>query len=114
MYLQEIMSSYLNEEKRLDIENSFRPLTVKKNTWEASDKRLLKKFEFDETKFLEQFIVELIKYNRETSAQIEVRFKNKTVAVLIHSTSSDITEIELEASRDVDKIKKDVMYYYAK
>ena len=114
MYLQEIMSSYLNEEKRFDIENSFRPLTVKKNTWEASDKRLLKKFEFDETKFLEQFIVELIKYNRETSAQIEVRFKNKIVAVLIHSTSSDITEIELEASRDVDKIKKDVMYYYAK
>lgn len=114
MYLQEIMSNYLNEEKRFDIENSFKPLTVKKSTWETSNKRLLKKFKFDETKFLEQFVVELIKYNRETSAQLEVRFKNKTVAVLIHALSSDITEIELDAAQDVDKIKKDVMYYYAK
>lgn len=114
MYLQEIMTNYLNEEKRFDIENSFRPLTVKKSTWETSNKRLLKKFKFDKTKFLEQFIVEIIKYNRETPAQLEIRFKNKTVAVLIHASSADITEIELDAAQDVDKIKKDVMYYYAK
>jgi hypothetical protein len=113
MYLQEIMSSYLNEEKRFDVENSFRPLAVKQNTWDMSNKRLLKKFEFKENKFLEQFVVELIKYNRETQAQIEVRFKTKIAAVLIYATSPYITEVELDAAEDIDKIKKDVMYYYA-
>lgn len=113
MNLQSIMTNYLYEDKRFEVENSFRPLEVKKNTWEVREKRLLKKFSFNKKKFLEQFVVEIIKYNRETSALIETRFKNNSVAVLIHSSSASITEIELEASKDIDKIKKDVMFYYA-
>ena len=112
MKLQSIMTNYLYEDKRFEIENSFKPLAVRKSTWEIREKRLVKKFSFEKTKFLEQFVVEIIKYNRESSALIETRFKKDTVAVLIHSTSYDISEIELEASKDIDKIKKDVMYYY--
>ena len=64
-------------------------------------------------KFLEQFVVELLKYNRECDASVEVRFYKDTVGIIIHSLSPTISEIELEATRDIDKIKKDVMYYYA-
>ena len=33
--------------------------------------------------------------------------------ILIYALSPSVSEIELEAAKDIDKIKKDVMYYYA-
>lgn len=113
MYLQSIMSNYLNEERNFEVKNSFKPLNVKKPSWNQEEKKLSRSYEFEEKKFLEAFIVELLKYNREADAQIEVRFLKDKVGIVIHSLSSQITEIELEASKDIDKIKKDVMYYYA-
>jgi hypothetical protein len=113
MYLQNIMSNYLNEERNFEVKNSFKPLNVKKTSWNQEEKKLSRSYEFEEKKFLEAFIVELLKYNREADAQIEVRFLKDKVGIVIHSLSSQITEIELEASKDIDKIKKDVMYYYA-
>ena len=113
MYLQRIMSNYLNEEKNFEVQNSFKPLSVKKSSWKQEDKKLTKSYEFEEKKFLEAFIVELLKYNREADAQLEVRFLTGKVGVIIHALSVQISEIELEAAKDVDKIKKDVMYYYA-
>ena len=43
----------------------------------------------------------------------KIRFRKNTVGVILHSLSGQVSEIELEASKDIDKIKKDVMYYYA-
>ena len=115
MYLQNIMSNYLNESKKsFEIENNFRPISPKKKSWDFEEKRITKTFKFEDAKFLEQFIVEILKYNRETDALIETRFKENTVGVIIHALSPTISEIEVEASKDIDKIKKDVMYYYAK
>ena len=111
MYLQEIMSSYLNENvvnPSVSID-TFKPLNVKKSSWKQEEKRIVKSYKFEKKKFLEQFVVELIKYNRECDASVEVRFYKDTVGVIVHSLS----EIELEAASDIDKIKKDVMYYYA-
>jgi len=114
MYLQSIMSNYLNENKdKFEVENSFKPIKPKNKTWDFEEKRMTKSFEFEEMKFLERFIVEIIKFNRETDAIIETRFKEYSVGIIIHSLSSEISEIEIEASKDIDKIKKDVMYYYA-
>jgi hypothetical protein len=115
MYLQSIMSNYLNESnQKSNIENDFNPIKkIKKDTWHLSENKYMKTFKFDNVKFLEQFIVEIIKYNRETSASIETRFRDNSVGVLIHFSSGGISEIEIEASEDIDKIKKDVMYYYA-
>ena len=115
MYLQNIMSNYLNESnQKFEVENSFKPIeSVKKDTWESINDNLKKVYEFEKTKHLEQFIVQLIKYNRETSAEIEIRFRKNSVGVILHSLSGQVSEIELEASKDIDKIKKDVMYYYA-
>lgn len=114
MYLQNIMTNYLNEDiKKFEIENSFKPLVVKKSEWRHEDKKLLISYKFDKKKFLEAFVIQIIKYNRETNAIIETRFKEDSVGIIIHALSSDISEIELEAAKDIDKIKKDVMYYYA-
>lgn len=115
MYLQNIMSNYLNESsQKMNIQNDFSPIKkIKKDTWQLSENKYMKTFKFDNAKFLEQFIVEIIKYNRETSASIETRFRDNTVGIIIHSLSGHISEIELESANDIDKIKKDVMYYYA-
>ena len=115
MYLQNIMHNYLNESSnKFEVENSFKPImSVKKDTWNSNDSSLKKVFDFKNQKHLEYFVVELIKYKRECDADIEVRFRKNTVGIIIHALSSTISEIEIEASKDVDKIKKDVMYYYA-
>ncbi len=115
MYLQQIMSNYLTEaNQKFEIEDNFKPIVkIKKDTWKTENNDLRKVYEFKKTKFLEQFIVELLKYNRETSADIEIRFRKNSVGVILHPLSGQVSEIELESSKDIDKIKKDVMYYYA-
>ena len=102
MYLSEIMSNYLNE--NFEVQNNFKPLQVKKTSWDFEEKKVKKTFQFEKRKFLEAFVVELMKYNR---------FLNLKVGIVIHSLSPEVSEIEVEASKDIDKIKKDVMYYYA-
>ena len=115
MYLQNIMSNYLNEANSFEIEKNFKPIdNVKKETWSSIDDKLKKVFSFKDIKFVEQFIVQIIKYNRETPADIEFRCREYDVGIILHPLSSQISEIEIEASKDIDKIKKDVMYYYAK
>lgn len=114
MYLRNIMSDYLNETKSFEVENSFKPLTVEKSDWSCKEKRLSKSFEFTVTQHLRAFVVELLKYVKESPTEIEVRFRNNKVGIIIHAISPQISEIELEAAKDVDKIKKDVAYYYAK
>ena len=115
MYLQSIMSNYLNgSNKDFSVENSFKPLKVKQKSWNFEEKRVTKSFSFKENRFLEAFTIELLKYKRESDALIEFRVKENKVGCIIHATSPSISEIEIEASKDIDKIKKDVMYYYAK
>tara|TARA_B100001989_G_C24550059_1_gene473801 strand:- start:5581 stop:5937 length:357 start_codon:yes stop_codon:yes gene_type:complete len=115
MYLKNIMSNYLNEmSSKFEVENSFKPIvSIKKDTWNSNEVSLKKVFKFKEQKHLEYFIVELIKYKKECAADIEVRFRKNIVGIIIHALPNTISEIEIEAAQDVDKIKKDVMYYYA-
>jgi hypothetical protein len=114
-YLNEKSSSYLNETNNFEIERNFKPISnVKKETWSNIDDKFKKVFSFKEIKFVEQFIVQIIKYNRETTANIEFRCREYEVGIILHPLSGQISEIEIEASKDIDKIKKDVMYYYAK
>lgn len=115
MYLQKIMSSYLNESKHeFVIDNNFKPLTVSKKSWSFEDKRATKSFTFDSNRFLEAFVVQILKYIRESESIIEFRVKEDKVGCIVHALSPSISEIEIEATEDIDKIKKDVMYYYAK
>jgi hypothetical protein len=106
------MSNYLNETMQATVE--FAPIVPKKIDWIIEEKRIVKAFEFSDLRFMEAFIVQLIKYNREANAEIEFRVKKNTVGVIIYALSPTISEIELEAKVDIDKIKKDVMYYYAR
>jgi len=112
MYLKSIMSNYLNESK-FEVENNFKPLSVKKSQWDYTEKSIKRVYEFDKRKFSEAFVVEIIKYKRESEADIELRFRDLKIGIIVHSYGNFISEIEKEAIEDIDKIKKDVMYYYA-
>lgn len=114
MYLQNIMSSYLNEANNFEIEKDFKPIKIEKSEWNYEEKRIVKSYKFKDIRFLEQFVLEIVKYNRESNASIEVRFRDYNVGVIVHSRSFNVTEIEIEATKDIDKIKNDVMYYYAR
>jgi len=107
------MTNYLNE-TNTSIMNDFNPINPKQSDWLIEEKRIVKTYTFKDKKFLEAFIVELIKYNREANAVIEFRVKENKVGIIIHATAPQLSEIEFEAKSDVVKIKKDVMYYYAK
>lgn len=114
MYLKNLMKNYLNENNKFEVQNSFRPLEVKKSKWLNIDNKKTKKvYSFESQKFFELFIVEVLKFSRECKADIELRFRDFKVGIIIHSYSGKLSELELEASKDIDKIKKDVMYYYA-
>ena len=116
MILKNIMFDYLNEssnDKKFEVQNSFRPLNVKKSEWSLEERSIKKVFKFEDRKFFENFIVEIIKYKRDLEVDIETRFRDLNVGIIIHAYSNHISELELECSKEIDKIKKDVMYYYA-
>ena len=109
------MSNYLNENKKtFDVENNFKPIKVTKKSWQFEEKRAIKSFTFETDRFLQAFVIQLLKYKKESDAIIEFRVKENKVGCIVHSISPSISEIEIEATEDIDKIKKDVMYYYAK
>lgn len=113
MYLQSIMSNYLTESNKFEVEEKFKPVEVKESSWEESGKVLKRSFSFKDQRRQERFIIELIKYKRDSVADFEFRCRKNKVGILIYAISPSISEIELEAVKDIDKIKKDVMYYYA-
>ena len=51
------------------------------------------------------FVVDILKYKRETDADIEMRLKGDQVAIILHALSPQVSEIELEAADDIDKIR---------
>jgi len=90
-----------------------KPIEVKKTSWNIEDKKMSIVYNFDNRKHKEYFVLEILKYLRENEVDIEFRARNNRVAVIIHAYSSSISDLEISASKDVNKIKKDVMYYYA-
>ena len=118
--LQVLMENYLNNkpvEKQFTnkiIPKGENPIKVKKSQWQISEKKMQRVYTFQRTRTQEAFVVDILKYKRESDAEIELRLKNDQVAIIIHALSPQVSEIESEASRDIDKIRKDVAYYFAK
>lgn len=117
MMLQTIMENYLNN-KTVEVypvnKDSSLPVTASKSEWVTLDKKLQKVFKFDKRKQKEAFVIEILKYCRESECIIEFRVKRNNVAIILHSSSPTISEIETEAKVDIDKIRKDVVYYFAR
>ena len=107
------MSNYLNESNTNSNFQLEQPITVKKSKWSSEETKLKIVYDFKNRKQKESFVVEILKYLRDTQVDLEFRVRQNNVAVVIHAYSSQISELEIDASKDVDKIKKDVMYYYA-
>ena len=100
-------------ENKLNMNMSQNPVKVRKTSWSRSDSTLTKIYLIKDRKQKESFIVEILKYMRESSCEIEFTCKKREVIILIRSLSPYISELEIECSSDLDKIKKDIMYYYA-
>lgn len=107
------MSNYLKESS-LSLTNTDSPIIPVNIDWKIQDRRISKIYEFKESRLLEAFIIQILKYNRESDVTVEFRAKKDKVGVIIHANSYMITNLELEAKADIEKIKKDIMYYYAK
>lgn len=118
MMLQNLMENYLNNNTKIvmpvsDIENNM-PVTAKKSKWIVEKNKLQKAYKFESRKQREAFVLELLKYIRETEADIEFRVRKNKVGVILHAISPQVSEIEFEVKSDIDKIRKDVVYYFAK
>ena len=114
MNISKLMSGYfLNENFITPIEKSETPIVAKKSKWNNQEKTLARSFNFEKRKYAEKFVLELLLYNREADADLEFRFRGKKVVVVIRSLSPYVSEIEVEAAEDIDKIRKDVMYHFA-
>jgi hypothetical protein len=117
MMLQNLMENYLNNKTSTVYpvsDKSSLPVEPKKNKWIVENKKLKKVFEFESSKQKESFVLEILKYIRESDAEIEFRVRNKKIAIVLHALSPEVSEIEFEAKSDIDKIRKDVVYYFAK
>ena len=64
--------------------------------------------------YLSFLVLEVLKYCRDSDAEIEFRVRADKVGVILHALSPQLSEIEFEAKIDIDKIRKDVVYYFAK
>ena len=115
-----LMENYLSnnpvndQAKNKIIPKGENPIEVKKSQWQTFERKMQRVYTFKRTKTQEAFVVDILKYRRESNAEIELRLKNDQVAIIIHALSPQVSEIETEASRDIDKIRKDVAYYFAK
>ncbi len=116
--LQNLMESYLNTSTKIvmpvsDIDNNM-PVKIKNTSWKVENKKLQKAYDFESRKQREAFVLELLKFCRESDADIEIRVRKNKVGVILHALSPEVSEIEFEAKRDIEKIRKDVVYYFAK
>ena len=120
MMLQVLMENYLNNrpvEKQITnkiIPKGESPIEVKKSNWQSFERKMQRVYTFERTRTQEAFVVDILKYRRECDAEIELRLKKDQVAIIIHALSPQVSEIETEAAKDIDKIRKDVAYYFAK
>lgn len=89
------------------------PIQAKKSQWQTFERKMQRVYTFKRTRTQEAFVVDILKYKRECDAEIELRLKKDQVAIIIHALSPQISEIETEAAVDIDKIRKDVAYYFA-
>lgn len=124
MMLQNLMNSYFNNNKRLLSESNSlipvlniskeKPVKIKDSKWIIEEKTATRIYKFKSRKQKESFIVEIIKYCRESDCDLEVTFTKTEVKVVINSLSPSISNLEFDCIKDIKKIRKDVMYYFAK
>ena len=122
MLLKNLMNDYLNENNNTHINNLFNisnklmsPIEVKKTQWHLNENNtcLQKIYDFKNIKQKDHFILEILKYQREVEVDIEIICRGLNVTINIHAYYKEISDLETDTSKDIDKIKKDVFYYYA-
>lgn len=87
------------------------PIVVNSSSWTMQEKSMIRSFKFEKRKTSEFFIFEMLKFLRDTVADIEFRKRDNNVIIVIRSFSPTISEIEIESSKKIEEIYEDVMYY---
>ena len=127
MMLQNVMSSYfndnvnnsLNESNSLFpvLNNNFEndmPVSISNSKWEITKSKASNSYELKTRKQKEAFVVEVLKYIRDSSCDIEILVRKNNVRISIYSLSPSLSELEFDCIKDIKKIKKDVSFYFAK
>lgn len=87
------------------------PIVVNSSSWTMQEKSMIRSFKFEKRKTSEFFIFEMLKFLRDTVADIEFRKRDNNVIIVIRAFSPAISEIEIESSKKIEEIYEDVMYY---
>lgn len=90
------------------------PIVASNSKWTSQEKCLIRSYKFDSKKTLEYFVFEILKFLRETVADVEFRKRGENIVFIIRSLSPYVSEIELEASKEIDIIYEDVKFYRRK
>jgi hypothetical protein len=124
MMLQSVMNEYFSQDDQslLTETNSLIPVMnysndvpvkPKASDWVISEKEALREYSFKTRKQKESFIVEMIKYCRDSDCDIEMSIRGSKVKIIIYSLAPSLSNIEFECIQDIKKIRKDIMYYFA-
>ena len=124
MMLQSVMNEYFNQDNQslLTETNSLIPVMnysndvpvkPKASDWVISEKEALREYKFKTRKQKESFVVEMIKYCRDSDCDIEMSTRGSKVKITIYSLAPSLSNIEFECIQDIKKIRKDIMYYFA-
>jgi len=92
------------------------PISVKDGAdWKMIDnptQRLVRAFKFDNRRALMAFINEVIEYENEVNHHGEITIEGYVVKISVYTHKVNlVTEIDLEYTRTVSEIKRDVDYY---
>lgn len=90
------------------------PIVASNSKWTSQEKCLIRSYKFDNKKTSEYFIFEILKFLRETVSDIEFRKRGDSIVFIIRALSPYISEIELEAAKEIDIIYEDVKFYKRK
>ena len=122
MNISSLMKEYLTESTQDEIHktlfgqiNKEVPIEMEsKPAWETiqDPERLKRKFQFDNSAQVAQFILEVLQYEKESSHNGSILIEANIVTVEIYTHDLDaITELDTEYAKELGKIYKDVQDY---
>jgi pterin-4a-carbinolamine dehydratase len=120
MLVKNLMKEYfddnVNQDNVFDIQGrpGEQPIVPIKNEWTVLEnpRRYYRKYMFKTNKLRNLFLIEVLKTERDTGHDIDIRLTKNSVSIETYTHNvNDITEIDVEMSREFDNIYVDVKNY---
>ncbi len=118
MSVSRLMKEYFSVEEAEEIPifrtSQSMPVIPFKETWEVakSPNRLMKDFKFENFFQLQNFLNEILQYQEQINHHAKLTIDHLEIRVEIYTRDIDeITEIDIEYSKNADLIYDDIQYY---